>query len=246
MKSRELSWQGRAPPSTGRRRGWVRWKKQESLATSVTRFGEISPFWLKFLKAFNNFQKLYQVFGNILNLFWQKLISGKYFIVVNGQISNNNLHVWSHCLRRTLARKISERERCRVRKQNSLSLSAYLSLTHTLTQSPSLSFFALSLSFTKEETASFKNLSAVVPTSFKECEREKEGGRGRGPWVRRSVVLRQSRLQCHLKTQMHLSLSLFLPHSQVKRVTMEEKTQVPLPPPPPPTLNTEKDNAKAS
>ena len=53
---------------------------------SVTRFGEISPFCLKFQ----------QVFGNILNLFWQKNTIGQSFIVVNSQISQNNLPIWSH------------------------------------------------------------------------------------------------------------------------------------------------------
>ena len=61
--------------------------------TSVTKFRH---FGSNFLKALANFQNLYLVFGKILNLFWQKLILGNFFIVVNGQISNNNLHVWSH------------------------------------------------------------------------------------------------------------------------------------------------------
>ena len=47
-------------------------KVAKASAASVTRFGEISPFWKKYLTVFGNFQKFYLVFGSILNVLGQK------------------------------------------------------------------------------------------------------------------------------------------------------------------------------
>ena len=63
--------------------------------TSVTRIGEISPFWLKLLIFFGNFSKalfnIRQYFEPIL----AKNAIGHSLIVVYGQILKNNLPIWS-------------------------------------------------------------------------------------------------------------------------------------------------------
>ena len=59
---------------------------------SVTRFGEISPFWQK-IQVFDGFF----IFGKIANLLWQiYYITGLVFIVANGHIIKHNLTIWSH------------------------------------------------------------------------------------------------------------------------------------------------------
>ena len=60
---------------------------------SVTGFGEILPFWLKFPKVSGKCSK---VFGNILNLRWPKIGTGQTFMVVNDQILKKNQPIWSH------------------------------------------------------------------------------------------------------------------------------------------------------
>ena len=62
-------------------------QKQAVIIPSVTRFGGI----------FGNFFRVHLVFGKILYLRWQMFYAtGKIFIVVNGQIEENNLAIWSH------------------------------------------------------------------------------------------------------------------------------------------------------
>ena len=64
--------------------------------SSVTKFGENLPFWLKSIKVFGNFSKAVLVFGNILNPFWQKIAIGQSFTVEKGQILKYNQPIWSH------------------------------------------------------------------------------------------------------------------------------------------------------
>ena len=51
----------------------------------------------KILKALGNFDPVYLVFGNTLNLLWQlNYAIGQISIVVNGRILNKYLAIWSH------------------------------------------------------------------------------------------------------------------------------------------------------
>ena len=51
------------------------------------------------LKALVNFLRVYLVFGKILNLLWPLFyVNGPIFTVVNGQILNNSLAIWSHSM----------------------------------------------------------------------------------------------------------------------------------------------------
>ena len=57
-----------------------------AVETSVTRFGEISPFW-KIFKVLGNFLRVYFLFGKILDRLMQILYAiGQVFIDVNGQM----------------------------------------------------------------------------------------------------------------------------------------------------------------
>ena len=63
---------------------------------SVTRFGDISPFWQKFTSLWQILM-VYFLFGKMLNLLWQICdIIGLIFIVAHGQILKNNIAIWSH------------------------------------------------------------------------------------------------------------------------------------------------------
>ena len=60
-------------------------------AFSVTRFGESS-------RAFGKFLTVYFLFGKLLSLLWQICdIIGLIFVDANGHILKNNLIIWSHC-----------------------------------------------------------------------------------------------------------------------------------------------------
>ena len=62
----------------------------------VTRFGEISPVWQKFI-SLRKKMTVYFLFGKILSLLWQIWdIVGLIFSVANGQIFKNDLTIWSH------------------------------------------------------------------------------------------------------------------------------------------------------
>ena len=62
---------------------------------SVTRFDEISTLWQK--KVFGEFFWIaYLVFGKLLYQLWNFYATGQIFIVVNGQILNKNMAIWSH------------------------------------------------------------------------------------------------------------------------------------------------------
>ena len=68
-------------------------------ASSVVRFGEISPLWqtLKWLRQFN--QGLFCIWQKCY-LLWQILYTiGQFFMVVNGQIMKTTKAIWSHCFR---------------------------------------------------------------------------------------------------------------------------------------------------
>ena len=71
----------------------------------VTRFGDISPLW-QILKAMDNFDRVYFVFGKTLNLLWQLNDAfGQLFIVFNGQILKKlSSHLVTQ-VRETFARK---------------------------------------------------------------------------------------------------------------------------------------------
>ena len=72
--------------------------KSQKVRTSVTRFGEISPFG-KNLLALGKFLTVYFLFGKMLSLLWQICdIIGLIFGVANGQILKNILTIWSHWL----------------------------------------------------------------------------------------------------------------------------------------------------
>ena len=64
-------------------------------ASSVTRFGEISPLWQKVYKSLAIFWQ----FISYLSILRQVYdIIGLIFLVANGQLLRNNLTIWSHCL----------------------------------------------------------------------------------------------------------------------------------------------------
>ena len=71
-----------------------------------TRLGTVWPDLAKFWHFGKNiqqslaiFQKLYLVFGSILNLLGQKIaIRQSFTTAVNGQILKNNIFIWSHWL----------------------------------------------------------------------------------------------------------------------------------------------------
>ena len=64
----------------------------------MTRFGEISPLWQKFISVWQIFD-IYYLFSKLLSLLWQICyIIGLIFIAANGQILKSNLTIWSHCL----------------------------------------------------------------------------------------------------------------------------------------------------
>ena len=69
---------------------WSARKKQSTInmpTRSVTRFGEISPFFSTMFKNLDHIEGVNLVFGYILTLFGQILFAiGQIFIVVNGQI----------------------------------------------------------------------------------------------------------------------------------------------------------------
>ena len=76
--------------------------KSQKVRTSVTRFGEISPFG-KNLLALGKFLTVYFLFGKMLSLLWQICdIIGLIFGVANGQILKNILTIWSHWLEHSL------------------------------------------------------------------------------------------------------------------------------------------------
>ena len=50
------------------------------------------------LQVFGKFSTVYFLFGRMMDLLWQIWnIVWLIFIVANGQISKNNLAIWSHC-----------------------------------------------------------------------------------------------------------------------------------------------------
>ena len=64
--------------------------------TSVTRFGEISPFW-QFLKVLGYYVRAYLVLGKNLKLLWSTFYGiGQIFFVGSGLKLTNNLAIWSH------------------------------------------------------------------------------------------------------------------------------------------------------
>ena len=65
----------------------------------MTRFGEISPLWLKFLKVFGNFSKALFSIWQYFELTWAKNCSRVKFHCFNWPILNNDLAIWSHWAR---------------------------------------------------------------------------------------------------------------------------------------------------
>ena len=65
---------------------------------SVTRLGEISPFWQNFKSLRQIFEGLFLIWQNVESTWQNFCIIGLIFIVVVGQILKNNLTNWSHCL----------------------------------------------------------------------------------------------------------------------------------------------------
>ena len=75
------------------------------MASSVTRFVEISPFG-KIFKVLDNFLRVYLLFGKILDRLWQMLHAiGQVFIDINGQMLKNNLFIRSHWWRAWLTER---------------------------------------------------------------------------------------------------------------------------------------------
>ena len=70
----------------------------QTVAGSVTRFGEFSPL-RKIFKVLHNFLRVYLLLGKILDWLWQiSCAIGQVFIDINGQMLKNNLAIWSHWL----------------------------------------------------------------------------------------------------------------------------------------------------
>ena len=67
-----------------------------SVVISVTRFGDISPFWQN-LQSLGHFLRPYLLFGKNLDLLWLNWYAiWQIFIDVIGQMLKNNLSIWSH------------------------------------------------------------------------------------------------------------------------------------------------------
>ena len=72
--------------------------RNRDAAVSVTRLAEILPIWQKNTSLWQ-FSAVYFSFGKMMGLLWQiwNIIS-LFFVVANGQISKNNVTIWSHWL----------------------------------------------------------------------------------------------------------------------------------------------------
>ena len=74
----------------------VPYTKMIIFMTSATKFGEILILYNS-LQVFGKFLTVYFLLGKMLCLLLQTCyIFGIIFIVANGQISKNNLTIWSH------------------------------------------------------------------------------------------------------------------------------------------------------
>ena len=75
--------------------------------TQVAAFQPVCPDWAKirklwlYLKVFGHFCRVYLIFGQRLNQLWHFYAIGQIVIVVNGQILNNIIAIWSHCFQRS-------------------------------------------------------------------------------------------------------------------------------------------------
>ena len=66
----------------------------------MTRFCEILPLWLNFKSAWQSFEGLFSNWVNFEDVLGNNFANEQIFIVSNGQISANNLAIWSHTGRR--------------------------------------------------------------------------------------------------------------------------------------------------
>ena len=73
-------------------KSWLRFR-----ASSVSRFGEISPLWPKVSNLWQIFEGISKVWQNVELTLVKNNVQGQIFFVANGQISKNNPAIWSHC-----------------------------------------------------------------------------------------------------------------------------------------------------
>ena len=76
---------------------WLTIWNSGHLVISVTRFGKISPLCQNFKSLWAIFWMFYLVFGKLLSQLWHFYATVQIAIVVNGNLLNHNIAIWSHC-----------------------------------------------------------------------------------------------------------------------------------------------------